>query len=165
MLLISGSLRQLRVSLLLFPVTLHVTKARPSDCVPAHSASGAMFSIQCWFCEACSAQSRTTNLSPSLPKSTLEANLLALFLLAWVGEAKKVTLNLLVSVVLSNTGPLWVPSIFTGPPPPLSCIIPKLAVNPQTNQEFSFWTSLAWTSPVSLCQENLCTVLSINSWH
>lgn len=105
MLLISGSLRQLRVSLLLFPVTLHVTKARPSDCVLAHSASGATFSIQCWFCEDRLAQSRAINLSPSLPKSTLEANLLVLFLLAWVGEAKKVTLNLLVSVVLSNQGP------------------------------------------------------------
>lgn len=80
--LVSGSLRQLRVSLLLFPVTLHVTKARSPDCVLAHLASGASSSIQPWFCEDPLAQSRITNLSPSLPKSTLEANLLALFLLA-----------------------------------------------------------------------------------
>lgn len=28
-------------------------------------------------------------------------------------------------------------------------------------QEFSFWTSLAWANPVSLCQERLCTVPSL----
>lgn len=105
MLLIGGSLRQLRVSLLLFSVTVHVTQA------PAHSTSEA--STECWFCKDCSAQSRTANLSnnskelslsPSLPKSTLEANLLAPFLLAWVGEAKghpKFT-----HLYGANTGPL-----------------------------------------------------------
>lgn len=99
-----------------------MTQLRPHHCVLAHSTSEA--NTQRWFCKDCSAQSRTANLSkssielslsPSLPKSTLEANLLAPSLLAWVGEAKGHPET--YSSLWCYTGPLWVPSTNSQVPP------------------------------------------------